>query len=250
MVLRIERSGGAALLILDWPEQRNALGPVECREIADALRALDYDGVHGVVVTGEGAFCAGGNLKGAVSRINLSEEERRNIVYTAYQDVIRALFEVPVVTIAAIDGPAIGLGFDIALACDCRFIGPSGWCMQGWGRVGFAPGTGGEWLLRRLAPNLLWRLLEDQPRIDAAMAEAWGIGEASGEMSARERALTRIRKLEEFSRDTIEAYVRLSRMDARLALEVHLGAAVNEQLKLLASPRVKERVEQILKVSK
>lgn len=252
MALRLERSGNVAIAVFDWPEQRNALGPEECREIAEGLRELARDGsLAGVVVTGEDtAFCAGGNLKGAVSRTGMSEEERRQIVYTAYQDVIRALVEMPVVTVAAVDGPAIGLGFDIALACDCRFLGPEGWFMQGWARVGFAPGTGGEWLLRLKAPHLLWKLLEEQPRIGPGMAEAMNLAESSGEARARDRAIARVEKLAELSRDTIEAYVRLSRMDLREGLEAHLAAAVGEQIKLLASPLVKARVEHILKGGK
>lgn len=247
MGLRVERAGPAALLVFDWPEQRNALGPDECREIAAALDGIAADpAVHGVVVTGEGAFCAGGNLKGAVSRSGMSEDERRKIVYTAYQSVVRALVAVPVVTVAAIDGPAVGLGLDIALACDSRFVGPQGWCMQGWARVGFAPGTGGEWLLRLRAPNLLWRLIEEQPRLGPEQAERFGLGEDAGAGTARQRAVQRVTKLAELSRDTIEAYVRLSRMDLRAGLDTHLAAAVDEQVKLLSSPLVKERVARVL----
>ena len=159
-----------------------------------------------MVVTGEGAFCAGGDLKGAAERSGMPAEARRNLVYTAYQGAVRALLSVPVPTIAAIDGPAVGLGFDIALACDCRFIGPEGWCMQGWGRVGFVPGAGGEWLLRLRAPGLLWRLLEEQPKIGAELAEHWGIGEGTGGASARQRAALRVDRLSGMGREALEAY--------------------------------------------
>jgi enoyl-CoA hydratase/carnithine racemase len=251
VTLRLERNRNAAVLIFDWPEQRNALGPEECCEIAGALRDVSQDpNIAGLIITGEGAFCAGGNLKGALSRSGMPEEERRQIVYTAYQDVIRALIEVPVVTIAAVDGPAIGLGFDIALACDCRFIGQQGWLMQGWARVGFAPGTGGEWLLRLRAPGLLWKLIEEQPRIGQDLVEVMNLGESAGSLSARERAVERVERLALLSRDTIEAYVRLSRMDLRAGLEAHLAAAVSEQVKLLSSPSVKARVTQVLKGNK
>jgi len=107
------------------------------------------------VLTGNGAFCAGGNLRGAVERSDLDTSERRQMVYAAYQGVVRALVDCPVPTVAAVDGPAVGMGFDLALACDSRFVGPDGWCQQGWGRVGLVPGTGGELLLRLRAPNAL-----------------------------------------------------------------------------------------------
>jgi len=248
MGVRCEREGHANVVILDWPEQRNAMGPDEVLEFASVLKtAADDPAVHGVVITGNGAFCSGGNLKGAASRTGMPEEERRTIVYGAFQNMIRAVIAVPVPTVAAIDGPAIGMGFDIALACDSRFIGPDGWCLQGWGRVGFAPGTGGEWLLRLQAPDLLWRLLEEQPKIDASLAKEWRLAEPSAPLTARQRAIQRINRLAPMSRDALESYVELSRMELRRGLEEHLEVAVRNQLKLLASPAIKARIAQVLK---
>ncbi len=70
--------------------------------------------------------------------------------------------------------------------------------MQGWARVGFAPGTGGEWLLRLKAPHLLWKLLEAQPRIGPDLAEALNLGESSGGSLARDRAAERIETCRSF----------------------------------------------------
>ena len=63
--------------------------------------------------------------------------------------------------------------------------------MQGWGRIGLVPGTGGELLLRRLNPAILWKLLERQPRIDGPLCAKWGIGEPVTEGSARDAAIAR-----------------------------------------------------------
>lgn len=249
--VRRTREGRAAILSFDWPERRNALGPDECLEASAALEDIAADPeVHGVVITGEGSFCAGGDLKGAVARVGLSERERRDIVYSVYQNLIRSLVAVPVTTVAAVDGPAIGLGFDIALACDSRFVGPAVWFLQGWGRVGFAPGAGGEWLLRLRAPDLLWRLLETQPKIGPELAETLRLGESSGVVSARERAVARIDALAAISREAIEAYVGLSRSDLRAGLEDHLAAAVDAQMKLLGSSAVKALVAAVLDKSR
>ena len=249
MGVKIERSGAAALVILDWQEQRNALGPDEANEVAAAIREAGSDpAVCGLVLTGEGAFCAGGNLKGAVTRTGMPEEQRRQVVYGAFQSLTRSLLEVPVPTVAAIDGAAVGMGFDMALACDSRFIGPKGWCMQGWGRVGLVPGTGGELMLRLRAPGLLWRLLETQERIDAQAAEHWNIGEGCGDAaSARERAVARVNALAPMSRQALESYVKLHREALRAQIEAHLGTAVDLQLKLLASPEFKQRVAAVVK---
>src|SRR5271154_2747504 len=131
-----QAAGPAALVILDWPEKRNALGPEQAGELAAALRTAAADpSVRGVVITGNGAFCAGGDIKGMVARADMPAEDRRALVYSAYQGLIRAVLELPVPTVAAVDGPAVGMGFDLALACDSRFIGPEGWCRQGWARL-------------------------------------------------------------------------------------------------------------------
>src|SRR2546421_10629660 len=111
MGVTTERDGTAAVVVLDWPEQRNALGPDEAIEVAEAVRqAATPPDVCGVVITGNGAFCAGGNLKGAVARTGMPEEERRRVVYGAFQGLVRSIVGVPVTTVAAIDGPAIGMG--------------------------------------------------------------------------------------------------------------------------------------------
>jgi enoyl-CoA hydratase/carnithine racemase len=243
-----EHRGTAAIVTLDWPERRNALGPDEALEVTAAVRvAASPSDVCGVVLTGNGAFCAGGNLRGAVERTSMPEDERRRLVYGAFQGLVRAIIDVPVTTIAAIDGPAVGMGFDLALACDSRFVGPDGWCQQGWGRVGLVPGTGGELLLRRHAPGALWALLEDQPRLTGVDMEKLGLGEAVDDQPARTRAVRRVEALAEMSRDAIEAYVALARADLRARLDDHLALAVDHQVRLLASPGFSDRVNRTLR---
>jgi enoyl-CoA hydratase/carnithine racemase len=248
MGVGIEVTGPAAVVTMAWPEHRNALGPPEATAVSAALReAAARPDVVGVVLTGEGAFCAGGNLRGAVSRAEMPPEERRTLVYGAYQGLIRALIDLPVPTVAAVDGPAIGMGFDLALACDSCFVGPDGWLQQGWGRVGLVAATGGELLLRRRAPSALWRLLEDQPRIDGATAEQLGVAESVSGTTARQRAVQRVERLAESSRAALMGYVDLHRQQLRAALDEHLALALQHQLQLLASPDFTARVSRVLK---
>jgi enoyl-CoA hydratase/carnithine racemase len=245
MVARVERT---AIVTMDWPDQRNALGPEEAAAVSQALQeAAGPPDVAAVILTGNGAFCAGGNLKAASTRVGMAPEERRTLVYGAFQGLVKTLIDLPVPTIAAVDGPAVGMGLDLALACDSRFIGPEGWVSQGWGRVNLVPATGGVLLLEMRAPGTLWRLLESQPRVDAAAAVDLGIAEPVTDGTAADRALERGRGLSSMSRAALEAYARLSRDHLSRHLEAHMEAALRHQLELLADPEFATRVAAVLK---
>jgi enoyl-CoA hydratase len=64
------------MVVLDWSDKRNALGPAESRELTDAITAAVTSDVCGLVLTGNGAFCAGGNLRGAVERSDAPQQPR------------------------------------------------------------------------------------------------------------------------------------------------------------------------------
>ena len=234
--------GPAATVTLDWPAKRNAMGPAEANELSDALRAAaDVASVKAIVITGNGAFCAGGDINGMVARADMPPEERRALVYSAYQGMIRTVIGLPVPTIAAIDGPAVGMGFDLALACDHRIFGPAGWARQGWGAIGLIPGTGGELLLRLRSPSALWRLLPGQRKVDADLAEKLGLGEAAATDTARESALQMVASLAKHTRATLEGYVALHRSDLRALLEDHLALCLATQVTLLSDPEFRNR---------
>ena len=249
MGVTLEIEDAVATVTLRWPEQRNALGPDEATEVTEALRRAGEQDVAAVVLTGEGAFCAGGNVRGMVARKDMPPEERRRIVYGAFQGLVRTLVHLPVPTIAALDGPAVGMGFDLALACDSRMAGPMGWARQGWGGIGLVPGTGGVLLLRLRAPQALWRILPGQPKLDGAALERLGLGEAVDGRTALEAAQERARALAEIPRATVAAYVALDRKPLRDQLEEHLAAVLAIQVELLADPGFAARAQRTLQKS-
>lgn len=237
---------GVAVVTLDWPHQRNALGPDEAGELTEALQsAAASPDVSAVVLTGRGAFCAGGHLPAIAALAAQGEDVVRAAVYGRFQGMMRALLGIPLPTIAAIDGPAVGLGFDLALACDSRFVGPGGWCRQGWGAVGLVPGTGGELLLRRLAPTLLWDLLADGTKLGPAEMEHLGLGRIAI-ASASSAAMERGRKLSALPRSTVEGYVQLHRRELRERMDVHLAACLDIQVGLICSEEFRRRTAEIL----
>lgn len=150
MVLRQRRpttvrstvSDGVALVTLDAPSRRNAFDLVMCEEISEAVDALESDpDVGAMVVTGAGsAFCAGADL----SHLGSSQEEGLLAVYEGFLRFARS----PLPTIAAVNGPAVGAGMNLALACDVRLAGTSARFDTRFLRLGIHPGGGHTWMMR------------------------------------------------------------------------------------------------------
>ncbi|CAN5294497.1 enoyl-CoA hydratase-related protein [soil metagenome] len=211
----VETSGSAVVFTLRWTDRRNALGPGEARELADAVEEASKDETaSALILTGEGALCAGGDLRAFadVSAKNTPAQIRTR-VYGDVQRIVRNLRDAPMPTIAAVDGAAVGLGLDLALACDMRFVGEKGWVRQGWGNAGLISATGGTWFLEQARRGLLWSLLADQPKIDAAGAVALGLADAGGP-SALDSALERAEKLSALPREVLDAYAKLARPES------------------------------------
>ncbi|MGW4338449.1 enoyl-CoA hydratase/isomerase family protein [Rhodococcus koreensis] len=244
MGVKLEVEGGAATVTLDWPEKRNSLNPSDAREIVSAMETAGQQDVGLVIVTGNGAFCSGGDLPAfAEISATCSPEEVRDTVYGTMQQIIRAFQRCPLPTAAAVDGPAIGLGLDIALAADMRFIGPDGWMMQGWAKAGLVHGVGGIGLLRRLDGSLLWRLLADQERIGPDLAEELGLGE-KGEPSGLAAALQRAENLASNPRHLLESYVQLARED--WPGDDHFDTAADIQGRLISSAEFRALTAKVL----
>ena len=132
----------AAVVTINRPDERNALGSPQLDELTLRLQeASERTSISALIITGTGTFCAGGDLK-ALQRVADGRSATPS-TYNAAHRMIRTLLDVPVPTIAAVDGAAVGLGMDLALACDSRLVGTNGWMRQGWARYGAIPATGG-----------------------------------------------------------------------------------------------------------
>lgn len=147
---------GVATLTLNRPERRNAIASREdCADIVAALQQIADADAAVAIITGAGsAFCAGGDLSSMQRRDGAgpgaTPADTRNNYRRGVQTVIRAFAEVEYVTIAAINGPAIGLGLDIAALCDFRLAARSAKFASSFVKVGLAPGDGGAFILQRL----------------------------------------------------------------------------------------------------
>jgi enoyl-CoA hydratase len=147
--LRLERpADGVAVLTLDNPDQRNAMSDAMTASWVEAVDELAADrSVRAVVVTGEGtAFCSGGDTSWIASEPDASVDHLRSRMIAFYRSwlSIRKL-EVP--TIAAVNGPAIGAGLCLALACDVRYAAAGARLGAPFVKLGMHPGMAGSYLL-------------------------------------------------------------------------------------------------------
>lgn len=145
-----ERHGAVMRICLNRPAQRNAID-LELREaLAEAVyEARDSAEVRAVVLTGSGsAFCAGGDLKSltAEQRPVYQDRDRIRRIHRWLRELVH--LEKPVV--AAVDGPAFGAGFSLALACDFVLASPRATFCAVFGRIGLVPDMAMFFLLPRV----------------------------------------------------------------------------------------------------
>lgn len=184
-----EAGGVTALLTLRDPRRRNAMSRALSDRLVEALDAVVADErVRAVVVTGAAdrgpAFCAGGDLDELSAIGEMPGEEGERAIKAVYAGFL-ALAACPLPTIAAVDGPAVGAGINVALAADVRLAGDTARFEPGFLRLGLHPGGGMTWMTQRLVGQqaTLAMLLAGEG-LDAAAAERCGLAlrRVAGEM--------------------------------------------------------------------
>lgn len=192
MITLVDGGAGIVEIGLDNPPLNLVTRPLLSRLHA-ALRDLERrDDLRCVILHGgeARAFCAGSDIK---EFDDLREDaSERKILFEDY--VLRRLASLPVPTIAAIDGPALGGGFEIALACDLRVVRQGVKIGLPEGVLGGLAGNGSVRLARLVGPGRAKYVLFTGLPLTAETALAWGLVEQVVEGSAREaaRGLARI----------------------------------------------------------
>ncbi len=192
-LVRIERhgeSGHVAELVLDRPEAMNAVSTEMAHALGRATRELAEDRtVRAVVVssTHPKAFCVGADLKERNAFTDEDLRAQRPLARAAYRGVL----DLPVPVVAAVDGYALGGGFEIALSCDLVVCGEDAVVGLPEVSVGVIPGGGGTQLLtRRIGWSRAARMIFTAERFSAVDACALGaVDEVVAAGTARDRAL-------------------------------------------------------------
>lgn len=180
--LLYEKKGSVVTLTINRPDMRNPLGEEDdANNFSEAARQISLDkDVSCVILTGAGkAFSAGGNIKamrdpdsafsGHVSSI--ADHYRYGI-----HVIVKSLYNLEVPVIAAVNGPAIGLGNDVACMADIRIASDKAIFGATFLKIGLVPGDGGGWLLPRvIGGSKAAELFFTGETIDAQTALKWGL---------------------------------------------------------------------------
>jgi 2-(1,2-epoxy-1,2-dihydrophenyl)acetyl-CoA isomerase len=199
-----------------------------------------------IVLTGAGgAFCAGGDLDELAAWSELSEEEIASTLYESFQGMVRAVRTSDAVVIAAISGPAVGAGMDLALACDLRVAASDARLGQVWVRLGVIPGTGGAWLTQSLAgPGKAAELLLTGKLLSADEALAAGlVNRVVPPARLLEEAEALAGEILRHPRDGVVANKRAMVAATELALEAALAHAADVQPGRFRSKEFKEALK-------
>jgi 2-(1,2-epoxy-1,2-dihydrophenyl)acetyl-CoA isomerase len=153
--VKVETEGGVGWIRLNRPEKMNAIGALTRRQLGDAIKQAERDdAVRVVVLIGSGrAFCSGADVTEMAQSGDggmRTPEDVGNVLRNEYMPMLTRLRTMPKPVIAALNGPAVGIGASYALACDIRIAVPEAYLLEAFINIGLAPDGGVSWLLPRL----------------------------------------------------------------------------------------------------
>jgi len=175
--ITVSRREGVGIITLNRPEKLNALTARMADEITDAIEGLSSEkGVRVIVVTGKGrAFCAGGDMADMVDP-PVPPAEFKEWISLHGNRMITTLHFCKKPTIASVNGPAMGAGFNLALACDMIVCSSSAVFGQVFVKLGLHPDCGGTYFLpRRIGMARASELIFTGDAISAERAYEFGI---------------------------------------------------------------------------
>lgn len=206
-----ELRNGIAIITLNDAPKRNVLSAAMCVELSAAVaNATTAPEARAILITGTApAFCAGANL-GDLKAASTGNTEQLRAVYKSFMDVAMS----PLPTIAAVNGAAVGAGFNLALACDMRIASTEATFDTRFLKLGLHPGGGHAWMLLRavgwahasrlllagqplnaqdaLRIGLIGALVAPDELLDAAISDLRTTVAASRELVMRTKATMRL----------------------------------------------------------
>jgi 2-(1,2-epoxy-1,2-dihydrophenyl)acetyl-CoA isomerase len=178
--VNLHRDGAAATIELNRPDALNAWDGALGEELFDAVRAVAQDDdVRAVVLTGAGrAFSSGADLRDVSSRERTPEGhvDLRSLLNERYHPIITTIRTMPKPVLAAVNGPAVGIGLSLALAADLVVAAESAYFLLAFVNIGLVPDGGSSLFVPTrvgLARAAEMAMLGE--RVSAAQALEWGL---------------------------------------------------------------------------
>ncbi len=243
----VKDQGPVRLIRLQRPGAKNALTLDTVEALLAALSsANDAPQVRAIVLSGTpGAFCSGADLRWMAQAIETGEDLRPGL--ERFQALSLGIVELGKPVVAAVTGPAVGFGADLALACDFRVLAESAYLQEKFIAVGLMPDGGGSYFLTRLlgAARALEMLMLGS-RIDAAQAVSLGLATSMTADADAEAAALALAATLAASAPLALARIKHAVHGGATELRAALARERDGQLALLQSADVKEGVRAFL----
>ncbi|MBU2489318.1 MAG: enoyl-CoA hydratase/isomerase family protein [Proteobacteria bacterium] len=244
--IRLSLQDGVAVVTLDRPARRNAFDQKMWSDLVEVGKRLAARLPRAVVVTGAGdrAFCAGMDVNpdnpqvaGILNAVRDHDPGPVRGLLDQLAGAVRALVDLPVPVIAALNGPAYGGGAELAVSCDFRVLDPGALIRFSEVRLGLMPDWGGGVALTRLAgPSVAADLILTARSVDAHEALALGLANRVSEPGkALEEALNLARAIAANGPRAVRHALSVIRKTPDLTLEEALDLEAREAAELIAS---------------
>lgn len=197
--IRVERVGVVARVVVARSDIGNASSPEMLGEIRDAFLALSEDSeVRAIVLAAEGKhFSVGADFTFLQRLSGMSASEIKGTVYANFQGAAKAIYRCPKPTLALVQGAAITVGCELALACDFRIASDTARFQESWIKLGIIPPLAGLFLLPRLIGlgRAMEMCLQGRPVLAEEALRIGLVGEVIAADALAERGETLAREL-------------------------------------------------------
>ncbi len=147
MSVNYRMDGTVAVITLSRPEKFNSVSGDLSRRLVEAVSQAGAES-RALILTGEGkAFCAGADLADLMADYETGGPDLASVINDRFNPMVEALVDVPVPTIAAVNGVAAGAGLGLALACDLRVVSSEAFFLSAFIGLALIPDTGSTWML-------------------------------------------------------------------------------------------------------
>ena len=236
-----EEPGGLLLIGLDRPQRKNALDQELVSNLGKLLTELPQRlEIRAVVMYGTGAaFCSGADL----TEIDQIDPTTLSTRIDEFHQLILGIVEAPQPVIAAIEGPAVGFGADLALCCDMRVFAEGAYLEEAFVKIGLMPDGGGSYWMDKYLGALAFEVLARATRLSASRCEELGLANhvvpTGGALDAAKTLASELIRSAPLS---LRAIKRATRARDRQVLPFALSAEKQGQARLLQSSDFREGV--------